>query len=288
MPPDTQAPRGFERELGPGGLETRNLPIAHAEIRAAKDGKKRQLVGYGSVFDTPFRMGTWEEWDEEVASGAFTDAIKDDADIRSMRNHDTNYLLGRTTNGSLRVEEDDTGLRYEVDINEDDPSAMATYAQVERGDIDGSSIWFRVEEQKWTYPTKDNGLEVPKRTILKINPLFEVGCVVFPANEAAGVGVGRSSELVDAMLRSAGVTGDIERAELANRLLSDPASAEQELRSLFDRAPQLRAAVCGCDTDPEGAGRLADPDDVRAEVERRQRVARGLAARTGLPTITQE
>lgn len=283
--PHDNAPRGFDRELGPGGLESRTTPVARAEVRAEGDDDELLLVGYGATFDEPFRIGGFfSEWDEEVAAGAFTDAIKAGADVRSMRNHDTSFLLGRTTNGTLRLSEDDHGLKYEVDINPDDPAAMGTYAQVKRGDIDGSSIWFRVEEQKWQYPNDDNGLEVPKRTILKVNPLYETGPVVFPANTSADVSARSAGPLVDAVLRSAGVTEDLERAELAQRLLSDPAAAEAELRGLFARLPDLREAVCACGDE----GRLADGDDGDAEIERRHRVARGMAARYGLQLTNQE
>jgi HK97 family phage prohead protease len=298
--PDAQTPpKGFEREVGPGGLETRTVQAAAApvETRAATDDDDGGpgLVGYGAVTEKPFRIeGYWDSWDEEVAAGAFEEAIADGADVRSMFNHDTNWLLGRTTSGSLRLEEDDTGLRYEVDINADDPNAMSVHARVERGDVDGSSIWFRVERQEWTYPTDKNGLEVPKRRILTISPLYETGPVVFPANAAAGVS-SRSGDLIDAVLRSAGVTEDTERAGLAALLLADPGAAEAELRGLFARAPELRDAACAGACSCEGRGRdaihgagdaggnAAGDTKHRTELERRNRTARGLAALSGLP-----
>lgn len=271
--PRTDPPRGFDRELGPGGLETRTLDVALAQVRAADSDDGRLLVGYGSVFDTPYRVqGFFSVWDEEVAAGAFTDAIGGGADVRSMRNHDTNYLLGRTTTGTLRLEEDDTGLRYEVDINPDDPTALSTLAQVDRGDIDGSSIWFRIEKQEWTYPNDDNGLEVPRRRLLQIRPLFEVGPVVFPASPTTSVGA-RTGEIVDAVLRSAGVDQPGERARLAAELLADP-SAAVELLNAIDGA---RRRVP--DDADEPAGR---PGTTARELEMRRRRGRGLAAMHGL------
>lgn len=275
--PDAQTPpKGFDREVGPGGLETRTVAAATArvEARAADADDGPMLTGYGSVTDTPFRIGGFfSEWDEEVASGAFEDALAGDPDVRSMFNHDTNWLLGRTTSGSLRLEEDDTGLRYEVDINPDDPNAMSVHARVDRGDVDGSSIWFRVVRQEWTYPNDKNGLEVPKRRILSIDPLYETGPVVFPANPAAGVSA-RSGDVIDAVLRSAGIDDARRRADLASALLADPESVEAELRELFTGVAN---PIHG--GNPEGRDAAA----ARNEIERRTRTARGLAALYGLP-----
>lgn len=321
MTTTSEAPTGFQRELGPGGLETRTVANQHGrvEARAADDGPG--LIGYGSVFDTPFRIGGYfSEWDEEVAPGAFKDAIRT-GDVRSMFNHDTNWLLGRQSSGSLRLSEDDVGLKYEVDINREDPNAMSVHARVDRGDVDGSSIWFRVAKQEWTYPSKSNDLEVPKRRILLVDPLYETGPVVFPANEAAGVSA-RSGQILDQVLRSAGVKDEAARAGLAERLLADPGAVEQELRGLFTDHPEIRDAACGCSTDAAGIdlerldaalrsgalpvaqlretleraeAALARADDVDArgagmpaEDERRLAAAKGLSAWTGLPMTDKE
>lgn len=290
MPPDvTAAPDGFARELGPGGLEHRTVPTDVGQIRAEDDDDERWLAGYGTVFGRRYRMGRWTEWDEEIVAGAFEEAIAD-GDVRSMMNHDTNWLLGRQSAGTLTVAEDDTGLRYEVQINADDPNAMSVHARVARGDIDGSSIWFVVEQQTWTYPTDANDLEVPLRQITKVNPLYEVGPVVFPANTAADVGL----RALDRLLSAVGVDRAGARADLAAELTADPDRIETRLTELLDGAPQLRDAVCSCSTDPAGGGRsLAGGDDTGVDTDvddqRRLMAARGLAARTGLPlTIDKE
>lgn len=239
-------PAGFERETGPGGLEVRTLPGKdRLEARAAASGKK-MLVGYGSVTGQRTTIRGWfDEWDEEVAPGAWAKSISE-GDIRSMFNHDTNWLLGRTKSGTLRLEEDDDGLLYETDINADDTNALSVYAKVERGDVDGSSVWFRVIRQEWTEPTDDNGLERSLRRILEAE-LFETGPVVFPAFEQTTV-TARSLGIVDPVLRAAGVDKASRRARLASELISDPSAIEAELRTLFASAPELREAVCSCST----------------------------------------
>jgi HK97 family phage prohead protease len=174
-------PQGFEREQGPDGVETRALARTPA-TRAAGDDGGPVIEGYGAVTGVSTTIEGWfSDWDEEIARGAFAQAL--DGDVRSMFNHDTNWLLGRTVAESLRLSEDDTGLFYETDVNPDDAQAMSVHARVKRGDVSGSSIWFRVAEENWEYPSDDNDLERAKRTILRVSPLFEVGPVVFPAFE---------------------------------------------------------------------------------------------------------
>jgi hypothetical protein len=98
--------------------------------------------------------------------------------------------------------------------------------------------------------------------------------------------------VVDRVLRAAGVDKAGRRARLASDLLSDPAAVEQELRSLFASAPELRDAVCSCSTTPHRAadeapgggngtppsGHLPHPDFYAAR-------ARATAARFGLPNL---
>lgn len=254
----TDAPKGFDRECGPGGLEARALPrLDLMEARAAGDETAPQITGYGSVSEqTTTIEGYFTDWDEEVASGAWAESVKT-GDIRSMFNHDTNWLLGRTKSGSLRLSEDDTGLSYEIDIDPDDVNAMSVHAKVARGDVDGSSVWFRVIRQEWTYPNEQNELERPKRRILE-GQLFETGPVVFPAFEQT-TSAARSLAPVDSVLRAAGMTKAGKRARLAADLIADPESMEAELRALFAKQPELRDAICSCDLraadpPPSGAG----------------------------------
>lgn len=258
-------PQGFSREQGPGGLETR---MAKVEVRAGDDDAPG-IQGYGSVAEQSTTIeGFFEEWDEEVAAGAWEQTIKT-GDIRSMFNHDTNQLLGRTSAGTLRLSEIEGGLWYDVDVNVNDPMAMGVHAKVARGDVDGSSVWFRVVRQEWTFPSESNDLERSKRRILEAQ-LFEVGPVTFPAFVQT-TSTARSLSAVDAVFRSAGVVSASKRARLGERLASGE-DLEDELRHLFASAPDLRDAVCSCrPTDDVAPARAAEPSPDRLSVDLRRR-----------------
>lgn len=271
------APEGFERELGPGGLEVRTLPGAERlEARDASVGGPG-ISGYGSVSGVRTTItGWWDEWDEEVAPGAWAASIAED-DIRSMFNHDVNWLLARTSSGTLRLSEDDTGLFYDLDVNPLDGNAMSVHAMVARGDVSGSSVWFKVVEQKWTFATEKNGMERDLRQIL-VAQLYETGPVTFPAFVTTTSNA-RSLALLDQTLRAASPRTARRARDMAD-LLSDQAALrremhglEDELRALLAERPELRDAVCSCST-------RTGPADAAIDLFNRR--ARGLAARYGL------
>ena len=84
-------------------------------------------------------------------------------------------MLGRTTNGTVRAWEDETGLAVEIDP----PStrwADDLLVSIGRGDISQMSFAFRVAEDDWE--TVDG---VDRRTILRFDEIFDVSAVTYPA-----------------------------------------------------------------------------------------------------------
>lgn len=168
-------------------IEWRFLPLEGAEVRASGEGRK--LNGYAAVFNTEAVI--WGLWREEVAPGAYAKTIKE-ADIRALWNHDTNIVLGRNKAGTLELAEDDKGLRVEIDPPDNEWGRPVVDA-VQRGDVTGMSIAFRVIKEEWYKPPKDSK-ELPKRTI-KEAKLYEVSPVTFPAFESTSISA-RSVALV--------------------------------------------------------------------------------------------
>lgn len=158
-------------------LERRVFASA-VSLRTA-DGQPTTIVGYAAVFDSEAVIGGL--FRERIAPGAFRNVIGSTADVRGLFNHDDNFVLGRTTNGTLRLVEDERGLRYELDANLDDPSAVGVVAKIKRGDVSQSSYGFRVKDggDEWTKPGTRN--ELPLRTIREFELLRDVSPVTFPA-----------------------------------------------------------------------------------------------------------
>jgi hypothetical protein len=148
------------------------------EARKA-EGQPTRLVGYASRFNSETVIAGF--FRERVAPGAFADALGK-SDVRALFNHDANYVLGRNLSGTLRLAEDTLGLQYDV-TPPDTAWARDLMVSVERGDISGSSFAFTVETEEWDYPKG----QLPLRTIIKIEELFDTSVVTYPAYESATV-----------------------------------------------------------------------------------------------------
>lgn len=156
------------------------------EMRVVRaEGEAPKIVGHAAVFDSPTKINGWlGGFVEEIAPGAFTESIAQD-DIRGLFNHDSNLVLGRNTAGTLTLEEDDIGLRYEIDPP-DSELGQSLLKSIERKDITGSSFGFSVQKQEWT--EDDDSNEPDRRRILKCK-LYDVSPVTFPAFEDTDVAV---------------------------------------------------------------------------------------------------
>jgi HK97 family phage prohead protease len=125
-------------------------------------------------------------------------------------NHNPDLVMGRTKSGTLMIEATQYGLRYEVSPP-DTPLMQHWVASIERGDVDGSSFSFSIDEDAWDYST-----DPPTRTLLHVRDLYDVGPVVYPAYLDATVAV-RSLEL-----RAVQFTSQLQRQRLRAMALTFP------------------------------------------------------------------
>lgn len=99
------------------------------------------LSGYAAVFDQPTTRQRDFPGAESIARGAFADRLGDD--VLAVVNHDPALLLGRTSAGTLRLAEDETGLAFELDLP-DTTLGRDVREQVRRGDLAGMSFTAQV------------------------------------------------------------------------------------------------------------------------------------------------
>lgn len=151
----------------PAGAEKRTVQLQNIEVRATDEP---QITGYAAVFDRPsVDMG----FVEVIKPGAFANVLNDD--VRALYNHDVNYVLGRTTAGTLQLREDAHGLAVTITPP---PTQWARdlLVSLQRGDINQMSFGFIVDRDAWE--STDTGTV---RTIISIARLFDVSLVTFPA-----------------------------------------------------------------------------------------------------------
>jgi len=141
-----------------------------AEMRANDD--ELVVEGYAAVFDSVTDIGPFQE---RIAPGAFSDVLQDD--VRLLINHD-GVPLARTSNETLELSQDDTGLYYRAKLS-NTQAGKDLYEMIKRGDINQSSFAFMIGEE-----SRDAD---DVRVIEKVARLIDVSPVTYPAYQAATV-----------------------------------------------------------------------------------------------------
>lgn len=161
--------------------EKREQVESTIELREEGQGT-RTISGYAVKWDMRSHpLGGYVRFREIFKRGAFSESLQMD-DIRALWSHDTSKVLGRTKNGTLRLHEDDIGLRFELDLPNNTQGNDA-YESIKRGDVDGVSFGFQSREEEWNDEDPKNVLRsISKAGLLEISP---VGFPAYPDSQVA-------------------------------------------------------------------------------------------------------
>lgn len=212
----------------PTGREVRvaadTWPTVDLEMRA--DGDGMSFHGYAAVFDSPSEPMPFVE---RIAPGAFRKTLAEKKrDMRMFLNHNSDILLASTRAGTLRLSEDERGLRAEADLP--DTSAGRDLAVLlKRGDVGTMSFGFQTVRDSWS----DDGSE---RTLKEVR-LFEVspitGWPAYPATSAfvrhIADELDEPEDVVDATVRVLLGEGELtpEQYDIALRLINTHAPTKR-------------------------------------------------------------
>ena len=164
--------------------DDREIRCYSGEVRAEQhDDQPTHIIGYGSVFNS--RSEPLWGFREIIKPGAFDDVLGDD--VRGLFNHDPNFILGRSSSGTLSLSVDDKGLRYDIVAPATQTIRDLVLAPMQRGDINQSSFAFRVARDGEHWYEDDEGIVI--REISRFSRLFDVSPVTYPAYQEADSGV---------------------------------------------------------------------------------------------------
>ena len=165
-------------------LETRRVAFNEFELREVAGGMS--FAGYAAVFNQDSEPLPFIE---RIAPGAFAKSLRARNNVRMYMNHDSSMLLATTRAKTLKLSEDDYGLRVEAELP-DTTVGRDLAVLMRRGDVDSMSFGFTVPRggDKWS----DDGMT---RTLTSVR-LFEVSVVTgFPAYTGTTASVRSLDEL---------------------------------------------------------------------------------------------
>ncbi len=191
-------------------MNKKELRAFFFEVRAEQDEEHgHYLSGQPIVFGQSTNMGPY---DEVIEAGALDKT--DLKDVRFLVNHNTDMIplaRSRRNNNNSTMQMTvvpDTGMFIRVDLDtENNAEARSLYSAVERGDLDGMSFMFIVDEDSW------DGLDTehPVRTVRSIKQVFEVSAVTWPAYSQTTITARGISDALDSAMES------LESAKAARR-----------------------------------------------------------------------
>ena len=182
-----------ELRAGTADMVERRTAIATTEVRADTTGDTFTIVGHGAVF-SPEVSEPLGGFRETIARGAFRKVLSQRGlDVLGLWDHDASKILSRTTNGTLTLREDPTGLYYEMQVPAGVSYANDLRILVEGGFVSKSSFAFRVSDgQTWTEDPDTGEL---LRTITQFDSLHDVSVVGTPAYGGTDASVERELDV---------------------------------------------------------------------------------------------
>lgn len=151
-----------------------------AELRSLDENGGNAIEGHAAVFNTFAEIGP--DTLERLAPTAFDRVLADNPDVRALKNHDPNLVLGRTGH-NLQLSVDGVGLRFRIDPLPDTQVVHDLREEMRQGLITGASFAFIPDEEIWEQAADDRMI----RTHVSVGGLLDVSPVTFPAYNETNV-----------------------------------------------------------------------------------------------------
>jgi len=162
-------------------VKTEVRTFRSGSLRSASQGDEMVISGRALSYNTlSADLGGFKE---RLQPGCFAQHLKTSPDVLCRREHETGFLLGRTKNGTLTLQDGPDGLDFHCTIDPKDPIAVSTHAAIKSRLIDSMSFAFAVDGDdgdSFDSATDENGHSITRRSI-KRALLLDVAPVASPA-----------------------------------------------------------------------------------------------------------
>ena len=164
--------------------EYRKIDVAEMETRTEGSGEM-VVEGYATTFNMPYRLFGDDKVtvNEQVDRDAFRET--DMSDVIMQYDHE-GRVFARTGNGTLRLYEDEHGLKIIANLGGTEIGRQL-FEEIQGGYTNKMSFGFTVTGEKKTRSKDADGHVTILRTITKIGKLYDVSAVSLPANDATEI-----------------------------------------------------------------------------------------------------
>jgi len=204
-----------------GEREVRNYQMI--EVRVSEAGTEPRIEGIAAVYNQPTEIDGWfGSFIEVIDPGFFEGVLRND--VRALWNHNTDLVIGRTKNGTLKLNDQEAGLGVEIDPP-DTQTGRDAVTSIRRGDVDQMSFAFSVKQgwDEWKENEEGNMVRTLKRGACK--QLYDVSPVSFPAYPQTSVGV---RSVLSNLAAGGSLNGD---ADQAIQIAAAEARAQRRVRA---------------------------------------------------------
>lgn len=159
----------------------KRMLVREVRISETDENEPPKIVGHAAIFDEVVEI--FPGFREQIATGAFRNALKRPDDVRALVDHDPSKILGRNSAGTLELREDKTGLYVEI-LPPDTNAGRDIMESVKRGDVTGMSFGFQTDKDTWERDDEKGDL----RTVEDLH-LMDVSVVTYPAYDQTDIAV---------------------------------------------------------------------------------------------------
>ena len=197
--------------------EYRDFVLAVVPTEEEQSEEQKIVRGYASTFNQPYTL--WEDDEfvvqEQVDAKAFDNS--DMEDVIFQYNHE-GRVFARVSNGTLKVNPDETGLSIEADLGGTD-IGQQLFQEIKGGYTTKMSYGYTVNGSEWEERKLEDGRTLELRTVTSIGKVYDVSAVSIPANNATSISVRNLSDGVINEVRAERLKAlELEREKLKTKL----------------------------------------------------------------------
>jgi uncharacterized protein len=164
-------------------IERRSVKLKASGIQVRASSKGRTVEGYSPKWNS--RSADLGGFVEVFRKGAFTESLRVNPDVLCYFGHDDGRILGRTSSGTLTIQQDDTGSWFSCLLpNTTDGNDLVEL--LKRGDVNAASFGFYVDDpsgENWSVLPNGQVLrEITKAVLIEVSP---VGQPAYPDSKIA-------------------------------------------------------------------------------------------------------